>query len=116
MRALVAAFNEGRFEDFAARFARNGVLEFPQSGEKIGGRDRIAAMYAAAPFTPQLEVNSIREAGELVIADLVPGYGDGSSWTALLLFEFEGGLVSRQTAYFGAPFDPPQWRREFGTD
>jgi len=89
------------------------VEEWPQSGERIRGRDKWLAMATAHPTFPSIEPR------------LTEGIED--LWVTRARFEYpidEGvvpfevcavqrvreGKVLRITQYFGAPFEPAEWR------
>ena len=63
--------------DFAAEhdiYRVDAVLEYPQSGERIRGRDNIQASRAAQPNKKHFEVRRIIGAGALWVTELVMTY------------------------------------------
>jgi len=94
--------------DFAAEhdiYRADAVLEYPQSGERIRGRDRIQASRAAQPNTKHFEVRRIIGAGGLWITELVMTY-DGAPFYTVSIMELADGKVARETQYFAGPFEP----------
>ena len=81
------------------------MLEYPQSGERIRGRDRIQASRAAQPNTKHFEVRRIIGAGGLWITELVMTY-DGAPFYTVSIMELADGKVARETQYFAGPFEP----------
>lgn len=80
-------------------------LEWPQSGERIRGRDRFAGMNAEYPalgrwtFAVQRIVGSPTQAvSEVLVSD---GVQHGR---AISFFEFDGGLIRRIVEFWPEPF------------
>lgn len=111
--AAFQAFNERRFEDFATYVTDDIVETYPQSGERIEGRDVQLAFHQAFPNPPTFTVRKVLRSGDLATAEVDEHYPDGSVWNDVFIFELRGGLVSSMTAYFGQPFAAPDWRRPY---
>jgi ketosteroid isomerase-like protein len=107
------AFSECRFGDFAAHMAPDIVETFPQSGERIEGRDRQRAGHEAFPNPPNFTVRKIRRSGDLAVVEVDEHYADGTVWNDVFILELRDGLVASMTVYFGQPFDAPDWRAPF---
>jgi ketosteroid isomerase-like protein len=98
--------------DFAAEhdiYRADAVLEYPQSGERIRGRDGIQASRAAQPNKKGFEVRRIIGAGDLWITELIMTY-DGAPLYAVSIMELADGKVARETQYFADPFAPGRSR------
>ena len=93
-------------------YRADAVLEYPQSGERIRGRDRIQASRAAQPNTKRFTVRRILGGGELWISELVLTY-DGEPFYVVSIMEFEGGEAVRETQYFGEAFEPGSSRAQW---
>ena len=93
------------FEAEHAIYAEHAVLEYPQSRERIRGRQGIQASRMAQPDRKRFAVRRILGAGDLWISELVLTYGD-RPFHVVSIMEFEGGKVLRETQYFGEPFEP----------
>lgn len=91
--------------------ARHGdyVMEMPQSGERIRGRDRMRAFQEQYPTPPAMTLREVRSGGDLVVVELTNDYEGDVSHVALIL-ELRDGKVIRDTRYYAQPFDPPAWR------
>jgi hypothetical protein len=89
------------------------VIDMPQSGERIIGRDRMRAMQEAFPTPPRGTVRRVVGSGDLWVVEGVNDYGNGDIWTFVDIIEFEGDLIKRETRYYGKNFDPPAWRTEW---
>lgn len=101
--------------DFAAEhqiYADHAVLEYPQSSERIRGRQRIQASRMAQPNKKRFAVRRLLGAGGLWISELVLTYDD-RPFNVVSIMEFEGGKVVRETQYFSEPFAPGPSRAQW---
>lgn len=87
------------------------ALDWPQSGERIRGRDNFAAVNAHYPaagrwrFTLQRLVADERgAASEVTVTD------GARADRALTSFELRDGLIRRMIEYWPEPFTPAPWR------
>jgi hypothetical protein len=117
-----AIFDEGDMEAFSRALyemsAQDMVQEWPQSGERIRGRDNIAAVnqnYPASTGTaPKSSLRRILKPGEAWIIESTIDYGDGVPVSLVSIIETGAdGKISRQTDYFANPFDAPAWRSQW---
>jgi hypothetical protein len=93
-------------------YADGAVLEYPQSGERIRGRQAILASRRAQPDRKRFDLRRIVGAGGLWISELVMRYGE-HPFHVVSIMEFEGGQVARETQYFGEPFEPGASRAQW---
>ena len=101
--------------DFAAEheiYRADAVLEYPQSGERIRGRQHIRASREAQPNAKRFTVRRVLGGGDLWISELVMTY-DGQPSYVVSIMEFEGGEVVRETQYFSDPFEPGPSRAQW---
>ncbi|CAJ1499966.1 nuclear transport factor 2 family protein [[Mycobacterium] holstebronense] len=106
--ALEAHWASSDRNDFDAEhriYRADAVLEYPQSGERIRGRDRIQASREAQPNAKRFTVRRILGTGDLWVSELVLTY-DGQPSYVVSVMEFVAGEVMRETQYFGDPFSP----------
>lgn len=94
------------------------VQEWPQSGERIRGRDNILAVtehYEAATGTnPSMTLRRLVKPGGAWIVEGTIDYGDGTPISLVSILETnDEGKVVRATDYFASPFEAPEWRRRF---
>lgn len=94
------------------------VVEYPQSGERFRGRDRIAQMNAS--YTPQTgsaptaKLRRVLKPGEAWVIEGTIDYGNGTPVSSISILEMgPDGKVARQTDYFANPFEAPAWRSEY---
>ena len=107
-----AASDANDFDTEHQIYCADAVLEYPQSGERIRGRDSIQASRAAQPNAKRFTLRRILGGAELWISELVLTY-DGQPSYVVSIMEFEGGEVVRETQYFGEPFDPGPSRAQW---
>jgi len=94
--------------DFAAEheiYDDRAVLEYPQSGERIRGRENIQASRMAQPNRKRFTVRRMLGGGGLWISEFILSY-DGQPAYVVSIMEFDGDHVIRETQYFGEPFEP----------
>jgi len=94
------------------------INEFPQSGERFRGRDKIAAMnqsYKGETGTnPKSTLRRILKPSEAWVIEATIDYGDGTPVSAISIIETgPDGKVVKETDYFANPFDAPEWRRQY---
>jgi ketosteroid isomerase-like protein len=104
-----AACDAGDQEAVHEIYHEDCVIEWPQSGERIRGRESIKALRESHPSQLGFETRRILGGGELWITEYVITY-DGEPVHTVSIMEFRGGKVARETHYFADPFEPPEWR------
>jgi len=93
-------------------YRADAVLEYPQSGERIRGRQNIQASRAAQPNDKRFTVRRVSGGGDLWISELVLTY-DEEPYYVVSVMEFEAGEVVRETQYFGEAFEPGPSRAQW---
>jgi len=88
------------------------VQEWPQSGERIRGRENSMAINQNYPGFPTQTVGRILAAGDLVTSEVTLNYG-GQIYHGVSIFEFRDGKVVKETDYFAQPFKAPGWRSQW---
>lgn len=94
--------------DFAGEheiYREDAVLDYPQSGERIRGREKIQESRTVQPSKKRFSVQRIVGEGELWVTELVLTYDGIPSYTVSIM-EFSHGKVAHETQYFGEPFKP----------
>jgi hypothetical protein len=100
-----AASDANDFEVEHDIYREDAVLEYPQSGERIRGRRSIQASRAAQPNAKRFTVRRIVGTGDLWVTEFILAY-DGQPSYSVSVMEFSEGKVTRETQYFGDPFEP----------
>jgi len=103
------ASDRGDIDTEHAIYAADGILDYPQSGERFRGRSSIAAQRGGHPAERHFTVLSIRGGGDLWVSECVISY-DSVPTYAVSIMEFRDGLVEHETQYFADPFQPPAGR------
>jgi hypothetical protein len=101
--------------DFVAEheiYEDHAVLEYPQSGERIRGRQGIQASRMAQPNKKRFAVRRVLGGGGLWVSELVLTY-DEHPVHVVSIMEFDGAKVVRETQYFGEPFEPGPSRAQW---
>jgi SnoaL-like domain len=93
-------------------YRQDAVLEYPQSGERIRGRDGIQASRMAQPNYKRFSVRRIIGAADLWVTEFILTYDGKPSYTVSIM-EFKDEQVIRETQYFGDPFPPGPSRSQW---
>jgi hypothetical protein len=93
-------------------YREDAVLEYPQSGERVRGRNNIQASRTAQPNSKRFTVRRIVGTGGLWVTEFVLTYDGRPSYTVSIM-EFEDGKVARETQYFGDAFEPGPSRAQW---
>jgi len=121
-RTLRDLYSSGDLQELARQIPEMAtddmIQEWPQSGERIRGRDNIIAVnekYEGATGTaPKMTLRRILKPGQAWIAEATIDYGDGTPVSVVSIFETNAeGKVTRETDYFANPFEAPEWRRQW---
>ncbi len=97
----------------AAIYSDDAVVEFPQGGERIRGRENILAFRSAYPARLKLEVRRTIGFGDLWINEYTIQYDDGVPMMVAGIMEFEDGKVFRERIYITELWEPPAWRSKW---
>jgi len=107
-----AASDANDFEAEHQIYREDAVLDYPQSGERIRGRQKIQLSRAAQPNQKRFTVRRIIGAGGLWVTEFVLTYDGRPSYTVSIM-EFLDGKVARETQYFADPFEPGPSRAQW---
>ena len=103
------ASESGESEVEHAIYSEDGILDYPQSGERFRGRDAIVAQRGAHPANRHFTVLRISGGGDLWVSECVITY-DGAPSYSVSIMEFVNDAVAHETQYFADPFGAPPWR------
>jgi hypothetical protein len=87
----------------------NAVRQWPQSGELVRGRDRIAEVESHFRGL-RLAVGRRLVWSNTVVVEWTTDYGDGRLYRNVSIADLRDGEVVRVTDYWGEPFTSPPWR------
>ena len=86
------------------------VEEYPQSRERVRGRDNVRRMLETHPSPPRgMRWRITPLSDEMVLAEIAAEYG-GEPWWIAGFFSGADGLLTHETAYFGPAYPAPDWR------
>jgi ketosteroid isomerase-like protein len=89
------------------------VEEYPQSGERIHGKQNARSILENYPGgLPNLVDHSYVLSGDLGVMKMTLEYGDNRVYASEIV-ELQDGKIKRARAYFGEPFEAPQWRAQW---
>jgi hypothetical protein len=107
-----AASDANDFDTEHQIYRDDAVLEYPQSGERIRGRQKIQLSRAAQPNRKRFTVRRIIGTGDLWVTEFILSYDGRPSYTVSIM-EFLEGKVARETQYFADPFAPGPSRAQW---
>ncbi|CAN5366175.1 hypothetical protein BH20ACT24_BH20ACT24_13580 [soil metagenome] len=110
-----AALENQDFDRAAEEIDEEFEETYPQSGEHIVGRDKFVGLLKAFPGFPRVKVRRHRGTGDFWVTEAAFDYARDAStpWEVCEVQELRDGKIRRITAFFGAPFDPAEWRVPF---
>jgi hypothetical protein len=88
------------------------VMEMPQSGERIRGREKMREFQEAYPNPPTMELRRVLVRDGLWVVELISDYG-GQIYTPVLIIELKNGKIWRDRRYYAEPFEAPEWRAQW---
>ena len=113
LERTVNAMYSGDYETAAAAMAEDAVVEWPQSGERIVGRQACMLVYKNYPGgSPAYQLRRISGGGDVFVVEATADYRGQKSF-ATSIVEFRNGKVVKQTDYWSDPFEPPPWRSQW---
>ena len=89
------------------------VMEMPQSGERIRGRENMRAFQEGFPVhstPPSIRIRRVLVRDGLWVVESVIDYGGGQVFNGAAILELKDGKIWRDTRYFAEPFEAPEWR------
>jgi hypothetical protein len=103
----------GDWEAVAGYVHEDYVQEWPQSGERIVGRENAMAINQNYPGLPKMKFRRSVSSGPLAVLEVELTYADGSRYFGVSVVEVRDGKIARETDYFAQPFTAPQWRAQW---
>jgi hypothetical protein len=96
---------EMRHEDY--------VMDMPQSGERLRGRDKMRQFQEAYPAPPTIQLRRVVVREGLWVVEGINDYGEGQVFAVVLILELKDGKMWRDTRYYAEPFEAPEWRTQW---
>jgi len=109
-----AAMGENDFQAAGELLHDEFVLEWPQSGERIRGRENFVAINEQYPAAGRWRFALHRLVADSngVVTDVTVTDGTVSG-RAITFSEVRDGRIVRQTEYWPDPFEPAPWRAQW---
>jgi len=107
-----AASDANDFEEEHRIYQEDAVLDYPQSGERIRGRQKIQLSRAAQPNRKRFTVRRIIGTGHIWVTEYILAYDGRPSYTVSIM-EFLDGKVAHEAQYFADPFEPGPSRAQW---
>ena len=98
IRKLIEAQNAGDLSAFEAIYHDDLVVEWPQSGEVVHGKENLLALRQGFPTPPTASLRRITGSGDLWVIEMTFGYGEDTYHVAVI-HEYRDGKVARETSY-----------------
>src|ERR1700729_4288389 len=109
------ASNSGDFATEHDIYLDEAVLDYPQSRERILGRENIQMTRTLQPNKKRFVVHRIMGSGDLWVTEFVLTY-DAEPYYTVSIMEFRGVKVAHETQYFAGPFQAAEWRTKWVTN
>lgn len=109
---LWKAFDALDFETAGDLLHDDFIEEWPQSGEKVRGRENFVALNKHYPGHWRVTILNMLASGDQVVSEVKLEYKDEIVY-AVSFFEFNDGKISRERDYWPEPFESPEWRRQW---
>jgi hypothetical protein len=98
---------------YEANHPEDYVMEMPQSGERIVGRENMRRLHKAYPGSPTIRVRRVLVRDGLWVVEGVNDYGGGHRTDLAMILELKDGRIWRDRRYYAEPFEAPDWRAEW---
>ena len=110
------ASNLSAEEEYRIRHPEDYVMEMPQSGERIRGRENMRSFQEAFPghsTPPSIRIRRVLVRDGLWVVESVTDYGGEQLFHGAAILESKGDKIWRDTRYVAAPFEAPRWRAQW---
>jgi hypothetical protein len=103
-----------REEVYEANHPEDYVMEMPQSGEAIRGRENMRRFQEAYPGgAPSMRLLRVLVREGLWVVEAVYERGGGQVFDVAMILELKDGKIWRDRRYYAEPFDAPEWRAQW---
>jgi hypothetical protein len=95
-------------------YADDAICDYPQSGERILGRNNLQALRSHHPGKPSgFKVRRIVGSANLWVTEYIITYQGRPAYTVSIMEFRDDGKVIHETQYFADPFEAPAWRKQW---
>ena len=108
---LWAMFDAGDF-NVGALLGDDFICEWPQSGERIRGRDNFIAVNANYPRRVRIHLQRLVDAGDTIVTEILGVDADDQADIdrAVSFFELRDGVITRLREFWPDAFAAAEWR------
>jgi hypothetical protein len=109
----IDAMMRGDGDAISEVMADDAIVDWPQSGERIVGRQACLTVYRNYPGgSPRYELQRITGGPDTFTIEARGDYGGNIVYLTSIV-EFRDGKIARQTDYFANAFPAPDWRAQW---
>ena len=112
LERFLEAFSRQDLDAIAELMHDDVVEEYPQSGERIRGKDNVRALYESHPGLPKLVDYNFEVSGELSVLEAILEYDSNRVYVCEIL-KVQDGKIKGMREYFAEPFEAPAWRAQW---
>jgi limonene-1,2-epoxide hydrolase len=115
VRSLWDRFEARDWDAAAELLAEEVVVDWPQTRERIRGRERVIAVNRNYPEGWTIRVLRVVQDGDVAVSEVAVDHVDHGTFHAASFFEVVEGRIVRGTEYWVDPpaGDPPAWRAQW---
>jgi hypothetical protein len=89
------------------------LMEMPQSGERIRGRENMRKFHQAYPNSPSIRLRRVLVRDGLWVVEAINDYGGAQVSDMTMILELKNGRIWRDRRYYAEPFEAPDWRAQW---
>jgi ketosteroid isomerase-like protein len=112
VQSLWSAFDRFEFDAVAELLHDDFICDWPQSRERIRGRDNFIAINTHYPGQWRIEVTRLVAAGDEVVTEIVARHQDQAN-PAVSFFHFRDGKIISIREYWPEPYEAQPWRKQW---
>jgi hypothetical protein len=111
----VQAISQRDYDAIREIFADDVVVEWPQSGERVVGKEACINIFSNYPGgSPQfVGLRRVMGSGDVWLSEAEMDYPGGERWITVGAFEFRDGKIAHEVDWFAQPFPAPEWRMQW---
>jgi SnoaL-like domain len=94
-------------------YDEDALLEFPQSGERFEGVEKLREWRSSYPAETSFELREVRGSDDFWVAELTVAYDGGPPSYGVSVLELRDEKIARETIYVAEGFEAPEWRAEW---
>jgi hypothetical protein len=113
LERTIGAMFSGDWDTVGQAIADDAIVDWPQSGERLVGRQACLTVYRNYPGgSPRYELQRITGGPDVFTVEARGDYG-GETVYLTSIVEFRDDKIAKQTDYFASAFEAPAWRSQW---